>query len=118
MTKLPSHDASVVRASPVRRNGAGVLTNISVYLKEFERGPFSVEGMRLAKALAPLVSKYDSVHYVMPRRELLELLETTRAEDAPPRRLRVPIDRRAQKAPTLSSRLRRALRDDPHPPSA
>ena len=61
-------------------------------------------GMPIAMASARRpMSTSNSIHWALPRRELLELLETTRAEDAPPGRLRVPADRRTQ-TPSSSER--------------
>jgi hypothetical protein len=80
-------------------SNAGASGEYRVCSREFAGWPYSTGGMRLAQVLEPFVSKSASTHYVMPRRELLELLETTRTEDALPRRLRVRIDRRTQTKP-------------------
>jgi len=53
------------------------------------------------------MSTSDSIHWALPRRELLELLESTRADDAPPRRPPVTVDRRAQTPTTAEKPPRR-----------
>src|SRR5687768_18005574 len=48
--------------------------------------------------------------YVMPMTDVLELLETTRADDAPPLRLRVKPDRRRTQTDWPREKERRASR--------
>ena len=62
------------------------------------------------------MSRSDTTAYVMPLTDVLELLETTRAEDAPPLRLRVKPDRRRIKSDWPPEKERRVW--DRRPPAS
>jgi hypothetical protein len=62
------------------------------------------------------MSRSDTTAFVMPLTDVLELLETTRAEDAPPLRLRVKPDRRRTQSDWPSEKERRVWGRGSPPP--